>query len=883
MEGKRGIPARYDPAEVEKKWYGAWEEAGCFHQEADPEREPFCIVMPPPNVTGQLHLGHAMDNTLQDILVRWRRMQGYNTLWVPGTDHAGIATQARVEEKLAAEGTDREELGREAFLERVWAWKEAYHERIAGQLRLLGSSCDWERERFTMDEGCSRAVREVFVRLYEKDLIYRGHYMVNWCTRCHTTISDIEVEHGEESGHLWHIRYPFANGEGGIVIATTRPETMLGDTAVAVHPGDERYLRYHGEQIRLPVAERLIPLLPDSYVDPAFGSGALKITPAHDPNDFEVAKRHDLPHVVVIDEEGRMTREAGPYAGMDRFECRQVLLEELEKQGLLVKTEPHLHSVGHCYRCQSTIEPLVSNQWFVRMGPLAAPAMEAVQRGDTRFVPARFTKVYLSWLENIRDWCISRQLWWGHRIPVWYCQDCGETLCVREDPLRCPACRGTRLEQDPDVLDTWFSSALWPFETLGWPEQTPDLVHFYPTRVLVTGRDIIFFWVARMIFTALEFMEEVPFREVFIHGLILDARGRKMSKSLGNGIDPLDVIREYGADTLRFMLVTGNTPGNDLRFQPDRLQGVRNFTNKIWNAARFSLMNLGDGAEDLPDRAQLSLEDRWLLSEYNETVRRVEGALERYELGEAAQGIYEFTWNSFCDWYIEMAKPSLYGKLGPERQRSTRAVLSWTLSGILHLLHPFMPFLTEEIWQQLRPGEGFLMLSPWPGGREDLADPGARRQMEILMDVTRVIRNLRAEMNVEASRRIPVVLSTGDDGLEDFLRAHADRFLLLAGASEVTFDAGDNGEEAARGISGEIRIRLPLAGMIDLEQERARLEKERDRLDREVARIETKLESPGFCEKAPPEIVGREKDKLQEYRKQRETIQENLARLGGVR
>lgn len=883
MEEKTGIPARYDPADVEKKWYDAWESAGCFHQEADPEREPFCIVMPPPNVTGQLHLGHAMDNTLQDILVRWRRMQGYNTLWVPGTDHAGIATQARVEENLAAEGIKREELGRDAFLERVWAWKETYHERIAGQLRLLGSSCDWQRERFTMDEGCSRAVREVFVRLYEKDLIYRGHYMVNWCTRCHTTISDIEVEHEEEGGHLWHIRYPVEGGTDEIVIATTRPETMLGDTAVAVHPGDERYVRFHGKQIRLPIAGRTIPLITDEYVDPAFGSGALKITPAHDPNDFEVARRHDLPHVVVIDEEGRMTGEAGVYAGMDRFECRQALLAELEAQGLLVRTEPHVHSVGHCYRCQSTIEPLVSNQWFVRMAPLADPAMEAVRKGDTRFVPARFTKVYLAWMENIRDWCISRQLWWGHRIPVWYCQECGEVLCVREDPAECPACGGTRLEQDPDVLDTWFSSALWPFETLGWPEQTRDLAHFYPTSVLVTGRDIIFFWVARMIFTGLEFMEEVPFREVFIHGLILDARGRKMSKSLGNGIDPLDVIREYGADTLRFMLVTGNTPGNDLRFQPDRLQGVRNFTNKIWNAARFSLMNLAGTPGEVPARMELSLADRWILSEYNETVRRVERALERYELGEAAQAIYEFTWNSFCDWYIEMAKPSLYGKRGPERQQSTRYVLARTLSGILCLLHPFMPFLTEEIWQQLRPGEGFLMLASWPRYQEDLADPAAQRQMGILMDVTRVIRNLRAEMNVEASRRIPVVLDTENDDLKALLQAHTDLFPLLAGASEVVFAAGDSGEEAARGISGEIRVRLPLAGMIDMDQERARLEKDLEKLDGEVARIETKLGNPGFREKAPPAIVERETEKLQEYRTQRETIRENLDRLGGVR
>ncbi|MDD4753989.1 MAG: valine--tRNA ligase, partial [Desulfitobacteriaceae bacterium] len=755
------ISTTYDPKKVEEKWYSQWEKDRYFHEEVDLEKPPFSIVMPPPNVTGQLHMGHALDNTIQDILTRWRRMQGYGALWLPGTDHAGIATQARVEENLAKDGVSKYDLGREKFLEKVWEWKERYHDRIAKQLRLLGSSCDWERERFTMDEGCSQAVQEVFVKLYEKGLIYRGSYIINWCPKCQTTISDIEVEHNEREGKLYYLKYPIKDSTAYIRIATTRPETVLGDTAIAVNPEDERYRDLVGLTVVLPIMDREIPIIADEYVDPSFGTGAVKITPAHDPNDFEIGLRHNLSQITVIGKDGRMSEEAGKYQGMDRYECREKLIEEFDGLGLFEKMEEHSHAVGECYRCGTIIEPLVSPQWFVKMKPLAEPAIKAVLDGQIRFVPERFTKIYIGWLENIRDWCISRQLWWGHRIPVWYCQDCGKVICAKAAPLVCPSCDSKNLEQDPDVLDTWFSSALWPFSTLGWLENTKDLDYFYPTSVLVTGRDIIFFWVARMIFMGLEFMEREPFKEVFIHGLVLDSLGRKMSKSLGNGVDPLEIIDQYGADTLRFMLVTGNTPGNDLRFQVERLDAARNFANKIWNASRFVLMNLADYRPDA-EEISFNLADRWILERYRKIAAEVTRYLEKYELGEAARILYDFTWNEFCDWYIELAKLRLYKETGAEKY-TAQHVLTYVLSGIMKLMHPFMPFITEEIWQHL-PHEGeTIMLSPWPDTEGMTSYAQEEAEMGLVMEVIRAVRNIRAEMNVPLGKRVNIIVLADED------------------------------------------------------------------------------------------------------------------------
>lgn len=865
---------------MEEKWYKFWEEKGYFHAEVEKDQKPFSIVMPPPNVTGALHLGHAIDNTLQDILVRWRRMQGYNVLWLPGTDHAGIATQAKVEEHLAKEGLSKYDLGREKFLERVWQWKEEYHGRISQQLRKLGTSCDWERERFTMDEGCSRAVREVFVRLYEKGLIYKGKYIINWCPKCQTTISDIEVEHKEIPGHLWHIKYPVKGEDDYIVIATTRPETMLGDTAVAVHPDDERYRHLVGKKVVLPLVGREIPIIADSYVDPEFGTGAVKVTPAHDPNDFEMGLRHDLPHVVVIDKEAKMTAEAGKYVGMDRYECRKQLVKDLEEAGFLVKVEDHVHAVGHCYRCDDIIEPLVSNQWFVKMKPLAEPAIQAVLDGRIRFVPERFTKIYLNWLENIRDWCISRQLWWGHRIPVWYCQDCGKMICSITDPHECQECGSTKLEQDPDVLDTWFSSALWPFSTMGWPEKTPELEHFYPTSVLVTGRDIIFFWVARMIFMGLEFMKDVPFRDVFIHGLVLDAQGRKMSKSLGNGVDPIEVIDKYGADTLRFMLVTGNTPGNDLKFQFERLEGTRNFANKIWNASRFVLMNLTDyqpGSQKL----ELTLADRWILSRYNKTVQEVTDNLEKYELGEAARAIYDFIWSEFCDWYIELAKPRLYGKETPESKYTAQHVLQLVLSNTLKLLHPFMPFITEEIWQHL-PHEGeTITLSSWPEAHEEMNFPEAEEQMGLIMESIRAIRNIRAEMNVPPGKKAEVIIVARQAQDYELMQKGQGYVAQLAQAEPVRIykQLETKPTKVATAIVGDLEIYLPLEGLIDFEVEIRRLEKELAQAQKELAKLSAKLSNPGFLNKAPQEVVQKEKERHREMLVKEKAIRERLAML----
>ena len=865
MNEEKRLSTVYNPAEVEEKWYRFWEENQYFSEKANAAGKPYCIVMPPPNVTGQLHMGHALDSTMQDILIRFRRMQGYRTLWLPGTDHAGIATQAKVEAHIAKDGLTKQALGREKFLEKVWQWKDQYHERITKQQRLLGSSCDWEKERFTLDEGCSEAVQEVFIRLYEKGLIYRGSYIVNWCPKCQTTISDIEVEHEDHAGCLWYFQYPLKDGGGFVEIATTRPETMLGDVAVAVNPNDERYKDMIGKMLILPIVEREIPVIADDYVDPGFGTGAVKITPAHDPNDFEIGLRHHLPQVVVIGKDACMTEAAGKYAGMERYECREQIVAELAALGLYHKKEEISHAVGACYRCGSVIEPLVSPQWFVKMKPLAAPAMEAVKSGDIRFVPERFSKIYLGWLENIRDWCISRQLWWGHRIPVWYCRDCGELICQKETPTVCPKCGSTHVEQDPDVLDTWFSSGLWPFSTLGWPEKTELLDRFYPTSVLVTGRDIIFFWVARMIFLGLEFMDKRPFDEVLIHGLVLDAQGRKMSKSLGNGIDPLEVIDKFGADSLRFMLITGNTPGNDLRFQEERLEAARNFSNKIWNASRFVLMNLADYA---PDRGklQLTLADQWILQELKETVQNVTVNLEKYELGEAARNLYDFTWDKFCDWYIELAKARLYRGSADEKY-TAQTVLADVLRQILQLLHPFMPFITEELWQHLPHAGETVMLSAWPKADAMPAYRAEAEKMGLIMDVIRAVRNIRAEMNVPPGKKAQILLCADEENRRILTEG---RFYIeiLAQAAEVMIadkQMAAPPQSAAAHQKG-VDIFVPLKNLIDLDKEVARLQKEIDATEKEWQRVDGKLKNAGFLTKAPVEVVEKEKQKEAEMK-----------------
>ena len=882
QESGANIPKTYDPASFERKWYACWEENKLFHDEADESREPYSVVIPPPNVTGQLHMGHALDNTLQDILVRYQRMRGKNVVWVPGCDHAGIATQAKVEESLRAEGTNRFELGREKFLERVWDWKQQYGDRIMYQLRMLGASCDWERERFTMDEGCSRAVREVFVSLYEQGLIYQGTRITNWCPHCMTAISDIEVDHETEEGHLWHLRYPIEGTDDYVEIATTRPETMFGDTGVAVHPDDERYKDLVGKTLILPVVKRRIPLFADAYVDPAFGTGAVKVTPAHDPNDFEMGQRHNLEQVVVINADGTMGEGAGKYAGLDRYACRKALVKELEEIGALVRTEKHEHAVGHCSRCKTTIEPLVSKQWFVRMEDLAKPATQAVKDGRIRFVPERFTKIYENWLENIRDWCISRQLWWGHRIPAWHCADCGETSVSREDITSCTHCGSTHIHQDEDVLDTWFSSALWPFETMGWPEQTVDLRHFYPTATLVTGYDIIFFWVARMVMMGLRFGGDVPFRDVFIHGLVRDSEGRKMSKSLGNGIDPVEVIEKYGADTLRFMLITGNTPGNDMRFYWERVEAARNFANKIWNASRYMLMNL-EGSDDsfVPEESDYTLADRWILTRSAETVRAVTANLENYELGEAGRAIYEFLWSEFCDWYIELTKARLYDKENIRAKNTALYVLRTVLERTLRLLHPFMPFLTEEIWQKL-PHEGAsIMVAQWPEGHAGDLDAAAERAMTAIMEVIKTVRNLRAELGTPPGKKSELILRVTDAALREVFAAHEAYFFALASASSVTFLAADapDPENAVTGALAGAAVYLPLAGLIDVEKERARLEKEHANLEKEIARLSGKLANAGFTSKAPAQVVAAECEKLAGYEEKMTLLKTRLADL----
>ena len=874
------IPKNYDPAIVEGKWYKVWTDEGYFTPGPEPKGEPFTIVIPPPNVTDRLHVGHAFNNALQDAIIRMKRMQGFDTLWVPGTDHAGIATQNVVERRLAREGKNRHGMGREAFVAEVWKWKEQYGNEIISQLKTIGASCDWTRERFTMDEGCSQAVRETFVRLYDKGLIYRGSYIVNWCPHCRTAISDDEVEHEEKQGKLWHVRYPLADNSGYITVATTRPETILGDTAVAVNPEDERYAHLIGKEVVVPVVERRIPIVADDYVDKDFGSGAVKVTPAHDPNDFAIGERHNLPQINVMNQDGTMNDHAGPFTGLDRYECREKLVAYLEEQGLLDMVVDHGMNVGQCYRCSTVIEPIVSKQWFVRMRPLAEPAIQAIKDGTVKFVPERFSKTYLHWVENVRDWCISRQIWWGHTLPVWYCQ-CGEVLVGTEAPTNCTKCGSQELTQETDVLDTWFSSSLWPFETLGWPQKTADLDRFFPTSVLVTAYDIIYFWVARMVFMSLELTGQPPFSHVLIHGLVRDGQGRKMSKSLGNGIDPLAVVQQYGADTLRFTLLSGNTPGNDMKFYSERLEATRNFCNKIWNASRFVLMNM-EGVEiqagSLPLAEELTLADRYILSRLADTASQVTKYAEKYEFGEATRLLYEFIWSEFCDWYIEMTKPELWA--GGERRLSTLKVLCYTLSRTLELLHPFMPFITEEIWQVLpRRGES-ITITAWPADIPFM-DEKAAKDMGLVMDAIRSIRNIRAEMGVIPSKRTDIVIVPAGDEYGDIYAAGAHYVKILASGKDVTIASQSpfaKGEAVTIVVTGA-EVYLPLSELVDVIAEISRLEKEQATLIAEVNRSSAKLQNEGFLAKAKPLLIEQEKAKLVEYETKLAQVERKLAEL----
>lgn len=847
----RELAKTYDPQEVEDRIYDFWLNGGYFHATVDPEKKPYTIVIPPPNITGQLHMGHAMDETLQDILIRWRRMQGYSALWLPGTDHASIATEAKIVEAMRQEGLTKEDLGREKFLERAWAWKEKYGGRIVEQLKKLGSSCDWERERFTMDEGCNKAVREVFVRLYNKGLIYRGERIINWCPHCKTSISDAEVEFAEKDGNFWHIRYPFKDGSGYLELATTRPETMLGDTAVAVHPDDPRYKDIVGKMLILPLVGREIPVIADTYVEQDFGTGVVKITPAHDPNDFEVGLRHNLEIINVMNDDGSINENGGKFAGMPGLEARKQIVKELEEQGFLVRIEPIKHNVGSCYRCHTVVEPRVSKQWFVKMEPLAKPAIECVRDGRVRFIPERMEKIYFNWMENIKDWCISRQLWWGHRIPAWYCEDCGETIVAMDAPHTCPKCGSGKLHQDEDTLDTWFSSALWPFSTLGWPDQTEDLKYFYPTDTLVTGYDIIFFWVARMIFSGMEHMGEPPFKTVFIHGLIRDAQGRKMSKSLGNGIDPLEVIAQYGADALRFTLVTGNSPGNDLRFSQEKVEASRNFANKIWNASRFILMNI-DG-HDVPNQLpeKLALEDKWIVNQFNQVVKEVTDNLEHFEIGIAVQKLYDFLWDELCDWYIEIAKIRLQSS-DESAAQAARQVLVWVMTGTLQLLHPFMPYITEEIWQSL-PHEGeSIMVSKWPVYEEAHCFQQAASDMQSIMDVIRAVRNRRSEMNVPPSRKTHLYIATA---AEKVFQEGAPIIERLAFANGVEIGPAFEIEGAVNIVTSGAKAYIPMDELVDKKAELARLTKELESAQKQYATTQQKLSNEKFLSKAPENVV----------------------------
>ena len=880
------LPKTYEPKAVEDRIYSEWVKKGYFHTKIDKNKKPFTIVIPPPNVTGQLHMGHALDETFQDILIRTKRMQGYAALWVPGTDHAGIATQIKVEENLRKEkGLTRHDLGREEFLKLVWAWKEKFGNRIINQIKKLGCSCDWERERFTMDEGCSRAVREVFVNLYNKGLIYRGNRIINWCPKCATALSDAEVEYAEQAGNFWHIKYPVKDSDDYVIIATTRPETLLGDTAVAVNPEDERYKELVGKTLILPLVGREIPVIADEYVDKDFGTGCVKITPAHDPNDFEVGLRHNLEQIKVLNDDATINSYGGKYEGMDRYEARKAVVADLEALGLLEKVEDYSHNVGTCYRCHNDVEPIISAQWFVKMQPLAKEALRVVNEGETKFVPDRFAKTYTNWMENVHDWCISRQLWWGHQIPVWYCDDCGHMTVSRQDPTVCEKCGSTHIQRDPDVLDTWFSSALWPFSTLGWPEKTEDLDYFYPTDVLVTGYDIIFFWVARMIFSGCEQTKKTPFHTVFIHGLVRDDQGRKMSKSLGNGIDPLEMAEKYGADALRFNLVTGNSPGNDMRFYTERCEAMRNFANKIWNASRFLMMNLTIEDNALPE--QLELEDKWILSKLNTVIREVTENMDHYELGVAAQKLYDFIWDTYCDWYIEMTKARLQGD-NPAAKEQAQRVLCYVLTDILKLLHPFMPFLTEEIWQALPHEAGnevkFLMLQSWPQYRQDLAFPQEEKAVELLMDAVKAVRTRRSEMNVPPSKKAHLTIATGEQAI---FTAGIPFLKRLGYASEVTVTGpsglGSDKEEAAKGVVTVIthaaRIGMPLAELVDLEKEKARLAKSLKKNQAELDKLNAKLQNPGFLAKAPENVVKAEQERAEKLAALIAQLQEQAASL----
>ena len=875
------LEKNYNPSEIEGRLYQKWLDNKYFHAEVNRDKKPFTIVMPPPNITGQLHMGHALDNTLQDILIRFKRMQGYEALWVPGTDHASIATEAKIVEAMRKEGVTKEELGRDAFLKRAWDWKAEYGGRIVSQLKKIGSSADWDRERFTMDEGCSKAVKEVFVNLYNKGQIYKGERIINWCPKCLTSISDAEVEYEDQAGHFWHLRYPLSDGSGYIQMATTRPETMLGDTAVAVNPNDERYKDMVGKTVILPIVHREIPIIADEYVEMEFGTGVVKITPAHDPNDFEVGLRHKLPVINVMTEDAKIVDDYPKYAGMDRYEAREAIVKDLEAEGALVKIEDYSHNVGTCYRCHTTVEPRVSKQWFVKMKELAEPAIEAVKKGDTRFVPEHFDKTYFHWLEGIKDWCISRQLWWGHRIPAFYCDECGEMVVTKEDSAVCPKC-GKPMRQDPDTLDTWFSSALWPFSTLGWPEKTPELEYFYPTDVLVTGYDIIFFWVVRMMFSGLEHMGEVPFKNVLIHGLVRDSQGRKMSKSLGNGIDPLEVIDKYGADALRLTLVTGNAPGNDMRFYWERVEASRNFANKVWNASRFIMMNLDKAEAKAVSLDELTPADKWILSKLNTLAKDVTENMENFDLGVAVGKIYDFIREEFCDWYIEMVKPRLYND-----EDTTKAAALYTLKTVLieslKLLHPYMPFITEEIFCNLQDEEESIMISNWPVYKEEFSFPVEENAIETIKEAVRGIRNTRTSMNVAPSRKAKVYVVSAEESLRSIFENGKVFFAALGYASEVIVQDNKNGidSDAVSVVIPNGTIYMPFAELVDIAKEIERLENEEKRLNGELARVNGMLSNERFVSKAPAAKLQEEKDKLEKYTQMMEQVKERLSHLRG--
>jgi len=881
---KEALAKGYAPHDVEKKWYRFWEDQNLFAADPADDAPGYAIVIPPPNVTGVLHMGHALNNTMQDILCRYRRLRGDAVLWMPGTDHAGIATQNVVERKLAAENSNRHELGRDKFIEAVWEWRKEYGGAIINQLKRLGASCDWQRERFTMDEGLSRAVRKVFVQLYQEGLIYQGDYIINWCPRCNTALSDLEVDHHEKQGHLYHIRYPLAKGEGGIVVATTRPETMLGDTAVAVHPDDERYFDLPAQSVILPLMEREIPIIRDTYVDMAFGTGGLKVTPAHDPNDFEIAGRHQLPSVKVIDEEGRMTEEAGRFAGLDRDACRAAVLEALKAQGLLLDVSDYEHSVGHCYRCKTVIEPNLSKQWFVSVKPLADKAIAAVEQGDTKIVPEVWTRTYYDWMYNIRDWCISRQIWWGHQIPAWTCTACQELMVAEQAPEKCTACGGGDLIQDPDVLDTWFSSALWPFSTMGWPDETALLKKFYPTSVLITGFDILFFWVARMMMMGLHFRGEVPFRDVYIHALVRDEDGQKMSKSKGNVIDPLEVIDQYGTDAFRFTLTAFAAQGRDIKMSTKRVEGYRNFINKLWNASRFALMHLEEGYDAAGDTGPLSLPERWILSRLASVTSEAAEALDDYRFNECAGALYNFVWHEFCDWYLEAAKPALYGKQGDERQAASRRVLWQVLRQVLILLHPITPFVTEEIWHQLPGCDGSIMKATHP--LDDTApslvgaDEASEAQMELVMAIITGIRNIRGEMNIAPSLALDVTVQSADEQVREVITTQHDLVANLAQLATLAVEApGDRPAAAATAIAGDAAIFVSLEGVIDFAKERQRLEKAIAKVKKELAGVERKLANQGFLAKAPAEVVAKNRAIFDELTDKAKKLEANLARI----